>query len=170
MIRLFDPLLVPGLVQTEAYARATFAWKPNSGSAETNLRERLARQSCLDRAEIRIMLLSSVLDREVGSAEVMAEQIDHLLELGTRPSVSIQIVPDTPDIAGALGGAFAIATEGNTDTAAYSGSLISGTVHTDTEMIGLAVRMWDGLRADALPWNQTREQLGIAGERWKAKT
>jgi len=43
-IRWFEPLLVPGLIQTESYARATFSWKPNSADAEAKLEERLARQ------------------------------------------------------------------------------------------------------------------------------
>jgi transcriptional regulator with XRE-family HTH domain len=169
MIRWFELSLVPGLLQTENYARATFTWKPNSADAETNLRERLARQSIVERAELRVLILSSVLDREVGDASVMAEQIVHLVHLGSRPSIMIQIVPDVPEVAGALGGAFAISTEGTAETAAYSGSLINGTVHTDPDLIARAVRAFDGLRADALPWTQTRDVLTEVGERWKAR-
>jgi transcriptional regulator with XRE-family HTH domain len=166
MLRWFEPLLIPGLLQTENYARATFAWKPNSAYGEENLRERLARQSVLDRAELRVLILGSVLNREVGDASVMAEQLDHLVILGARPSISIQVVPDTPDIAGSLGGAFAVATEANSDVAAYSGSLINGSVHTDPELITRAVRLFDGLHADALPWSMSRDILQKAGERW----
>jgi hypothetical protein len=166
LLREFAALLIPGLLQTPDYARATLAWKPNSADAEAKLAERLARQSVLDRADLRVLILGSVLYREVGDASVMCEQIQHLLSVGERLSVTLQIVPDTPAIAGALGGAFAIATEGNTDTAAYSGSLINGTVHTDAALIQHAVKMFDGLRADAIPWSQTRDFLVQAGERW----
>ena len=99
----------------------------------------------------------------------MAEQIDHLLNLGKRPSITIQIVPDTPEVA-ALGGALAIATEGTADVAAYAESLVKGSVYTDADLIARAVRVWDGLRADAVSWAQTRDQLGQAGEKWKAQT
>ena len=78
MLRIFEPLLVPGLFQTEDYARAVLSWKPNSDGLEEHLRERLARQSVLDRAELRVLLLGSILDREVGGPDVMAEQIDHV--------------------------------------------------------------------------------------------
>jgi transcriptional regulator with XRE-family HTH domain len=61
MIRWFEPLLVPGLIQTENYARATFAWKPNSADAEANLADRLARQQVLERTKLRIIILGSVL-------------------------------------------------------------------------------------------------------------
>src|ERR1700733_9768121 len=126
LIRWFEPLLIPGLLQTESYARAVVSWKPFSAEVDSGLSERLARQSVLDRAELRILLLGSVLYREVGDAAVMSEQIDHLRNLGSRPSITIQIVPDTPDVAGALGGAFAIATEGAADVATYAESLVKG--------------------------------------------
>lgn len=70
----------------------------------------------------------------------MSEQIDHLLDIGERPSVTVQVVPDTPEIAGALGGAFAIATEWTSDVAAYSGSVISGSVHTEPDLITRRLR------------------------------
>jgi transcriptional regulator with XRE-family HTH domain len=85
LIRWFEPLLVPGLIQIESYARAVLAWKPDSGSAEANLKTRLARQSVLDRAELRVVILGSVLNREVGDASVMCEQVEQLLIVGSRP-------------------------------------------------------------------------------------
>ncbi len=166
LIRWFEPLLVPGLLQVESYARAVLTWKPDSASAEVNLTTRLARQSMLDRAELRVVMLGSVLNREVGDAAIMCEQIQHLLAAGSRPSVVIQVVPDIPDVAGALGGAFAIATEGTVDVAAYTDSIVKGGVYTDADLIARAVRVFDGLRADALPWTQTQDLLEKAGERW----
>jgi Domain of unknown function (DUF5753) len=155
------------LLQVESYARSVASWKPFSANAETNLASRLARQAVLDRAELRVLILGSVLDREVGNPSIMSEQIDHLLTTGSRPSMSIQIVPDIPEVAGALGGAFAIATEGVADTAAYADSLVKGGVYTDPDLIARAVRLFDSLRADALSWAQTRDQLDQAGEKWK---
>lgn len=166
MIRWFEPLLVPGLLQTESYARAVLTWKPESASAEVNLTNRLARQSVLDRAELRVAVLGSVLNREVGDAATMCEQIQDLLAVGSRPSVVLQVVPDMPAVAGALGGAFAIATEGTADVAAYAESIVQGAVYTDADLVARAVRVFDGLRADALPWTQTRDLLEKAGERW----
>lgn len=166
LIRWFEPLLVPGLVQVESYARAVVAWKPESASADANLQTRLARQVVLGSAELRVVILGSVLSREVGDASVMCEQIEYLLAVGSRPSVMLQVMPDVPGVAGALGGAFAIATEGTTDVAAYTDSLVKGGVYTDPDVIARAVRVFDGLRADALPWAQTREFLEKAGERW----
>jgi hypothetical protein len=166
LICWFEPLLVPGLLQVESYARAVLGWKPDGASAEANLKIRLARQAILDSAELRVVILGSVLNREVGDASVMCEQIEYLLAAGSRPSVMIQIVPDVPGVAGALGGAFAVATEGTVDVAAYTDSIVKGGVYTDPDLIARAARVFDGLRADALPWTQTQDLLRKAGERW----
>ena len=166
LIRWFEPLLVPGLLQVESYARAVLAWKPDGASTEANLKSRLARQSVLDRAELRVVILESVLYREVGDAATMCGQIQHLLAMGGRPSVMFQVVADTTAVAGALGGAFAIATEGTADVAAYAESNIQGAVYTDPDLVARAARVFDGLRTDALPWTQTQDLLLKAGERW----
>jgi Domain of unknown function (DUF5753) len=166
LIRWFEPLLIPGLLQVESYARAVLAWKPDSASTEANLKSRLARQSVLDRAELRVVILESVLYREVGDAVTMGGQVQHLLAVGGLPSVMLQVVADTVAVAGALGGAFAIATEGTADVAAYAESNIQGAVYTDPDLVARAARVFDGLRADALPWTQTQDLLRKAGERW----
>src|ERR1700691_272711 len=56
VIRWFEPLLVPGLLQVESYAGAVLAWKPDGASTEANLKSRLARQSVLDRGELRVVI------------------------------------------------------------------------------------------------------------------
>jgi transcriptional regulator with XRE-family HTH domain len=170
LIRWFEPLLVPGLLQTESYARAVLSWKPDSAGTEANLKSRMERQSVLDRAELRVLLLGSVLTREVGNASVMAEQLDYLVTVGSRPSVMLQVVPDIPDIAGALEGGFAVATEGAADVAAYSASNIKGSVFTEPDLVARAVRVFDGLRMDALPWSQTRDLIQKAGEQWRTRS
>jgi hypothetical protein len=142
------------------------SWKPESASTHANLENRLARQSVLDRAELRLIILETVLNREVGDAVTMAGQIEHLLAVGGRPTVTLQVLPDTPAVAGALGGAFAIASEGAADIATYSESIVEGTVHTDPDLVARAVRLFDWLRAEALPWAQTQDLLRKAGERW----
>jgi len=39
MLRWFEPLLVPGLLETESYARAALSWKPFAADAEATLRD-----------------------------------------------------------------------------------------------------------------------------------
>jgi transcriptional regulator with XRE-family HTH domain len=170
LIRWFECLLIPGLLQTPDYARAVLSWKPESANTDANVAIRLERQSVLDRAELRAIILESVLHREVGNAQVMSEQISHLLNLGARPNITLQILPDRPDVVGALGGAFAVATHGAADVAVYSESIVKGSVYTDPELIARAVRVFDAVHADALPWSQTRDLLGQEGARWNDQT
>jgi hypothetical protein len=95
------------------------------------------------------LILGSVLNREVGDASVMREQIDRLLSVGAGSSVMLHVVPDMPEVAGALGGAFAIATDGASDVAAYTDSNIQGTVHTDPDLVTRAARVFGRATLDA---------------------
>lgn len=169
VIRWYEPLLVPGLLQTERYARAILGWKPDSADAATNLAGRLERQRILDHdhaPELGILLAESVLYREVGDAQTMADQCAHLAAMAERPTVTIQVVPDTARAYGGLGGGFAIATEGTTDVAAYLESSVHGVTVTDASMITRACRVYAALGADALSWTATLDLIHKAVERW----
>ncbi|GAA4852070.1 helix-turn-helix domain-containing protein [Saccharopolyspora rosea] len=88
---------VPGLLQTAEYARAVIR---NGGLAEevvdSRVSVRLGRQSILTRSkpvELHALMDEAVLHRPIGGREVMAEQLRHLLRMGERPNVTIQVVP-----------------------------------------------------------------------------
>jgi transcriptional regulator with XRE-family HTH domain len=169
VIRHYEPLLVPGLLQTADYARAILGWKPDSADAEVNLTKRLERQRILDRdnpPELRILLGESVLYREVGGPDAMRGQIEHLAEIAERPGVTLLILPEASRAYGGLSGGFAVATEDTTDVAVYIESIMQGVTVKDTTMIMRAVRVFDALRADALPWMPAREVLMKAVDRW----
>ncbi|MDA0565944.1 helix-turn-helix transcriptional regulator [Streptomonospora sp. S1-112] len=90
---------VPGLLQTEAYARAAFrAGTPtaNSERIEDSVHNRLRRQESVwsDPPPLaRFVLDESVLLRTVGGATVMVGQLDHLLTMAENPHVSVQVLP-----------------------------------------------------------------------------
>ncbi|PJM93998.1 helix-turn-helix domain-containing protein [Streptomyces sp. CB01373] len=95
----YDPLLVPGLLQTEAYARAVFAGHCPPLSEEIidqRTEARLSRQKLLMRvplAELSFILSEEALRDPVGSPEVMREQWQRLLEVGVLRNVEIQVMP-----------------------------------------------------------------------------
>jgi transcriptional regulator with XRE-family HTH domain len=112
-LRTWQPILVPGLLQTRDYARALFqAWQPAASSDDLDalVGARIERQAILDRAdppELLAVLDEAVLHRQVGSAKVMCDQLAHLGEMSCRPAVTIQIVPaEVGTHAGLLGGFF----------------------------------------------------------------
>ncbi|MBT2402136.1 MULTISPECIES: helix-turn-helix transcriptional regulator [unclassified Streptomyces] len=99
-IRFYEPLVVPGLLQTPAYARAVIAGTIPHATAEqaaTRLQVRMRRQDRL-RAPGNPLRLWAVLDesalwRVVGSREVMRKQLDHLTRLSAQPHITMQVLP-----------------------------------------------------------------------------
>lgn len=98
--RLFDNTLLPGLLQTENYAesaiRAAEFDKPEEHIRQ-GLEVRLQRQQEILNREapptMRVLLDESVLYRQVGSAEVMREQLAHLMEMSQRPHIELRVLP-----------------------------------------------------------------------------
>ncbi|GAA1830128.1 helix-turn-helix transcriptional regulator [Luedemannella flava] len=100
-LRHFHPLLVPGLLQTEAYAAALLrdcaVPAPTEASFQTRMDVRLTRQQdTLERHApplVTAIIDEAALHRPVGGTETMREQLRHLLALGERANVEITILP-----------------------------------------------------------------------------
>lgn len=170
-IRWYEPLLMPGLVQTEDYAREVLSWGPLSGNVDEDVQARMDRQEILDRddpPELWVLLAESVVRRRVGSAEIMHGQLKHLAELSRRPKITVQVVPDDADAYGGLSGAFAVATVEPAGSVVYLETGLRGMTVNDPTMIKSAGQMFEHLRAEALAKRPTFDLLAKAGERWKA--
>jgi len=96
----FEPLVVPGLLQTAEYAHAVIrrSWSDASDDQVNSLVEfRLDRQKRLldapDPPNLSFVLDVSVIYRRVGGAEVMKEQVRHLITLAGRPNITLQFLP-----------------------------------------------------------------------------
>lgn len=90
-------LLVPGLLQTADYARAVMV---DGGVAahevEPRVVTRLGRQTVLSRPDppdLHVLLDEGVVRRPVGGPDVMAGQLRHIVALGRRPAVTVQVIP-----------------------------------------------------------------------------
>jgi transcriptional regulator with XRE-family HTH domain len=112
---LYCPELVPGLLQTEAYARAVIrAVRPgyDDESVERRVTARLTRQKVLlDRAsppQLMLVLNEAVLRRLVGDAQVMAVQLEALATAAQRPQVSLQVLPFSAGAHASLEGGFVL--------------------------------------------------------------
>ncbi|MEV7926049.1 helix-turn-helix transcriptional regulator [Kitasatospora sp. NPDC088779] len=96
----YERVVFPGLLQTEAYARALIAGDlPGSMDSEIDRRValRLQRQHRVRDAEVRTVhyIDEGVLTRTVGSPEVMVEQLERLIRLTQTPGYGIRIIPRT---------------------------------------------------------------------------
>lgn len=96
----YQPDLVPGLLQTEDYSRALSAASNPEDSAEEAERRiglKARRQRLIQRrikpVTLQVLLFETVLRRIIGGRRAMARQLRHLADLGTRPNVTIRVVP-----------------------------------------------------------------------------
>lgn len=96
-LKVYQVHRIPGLLQTEDYARATFAAYPLA-SAETVERQvammvERQRQSAGSPPRLRAVLDEATVRREVGGAGVMRAQVEHLLALSEQPHILLQVLP-----------------------------------------------------------------------------
>lgn len=97
VIYKYEPSVVPGLFQTQEYARSLLRALGNSEEQiERRLEVRAQRQQLLDssvRPELDFILGEAALSRPVGGKDVMREQIAHLLELAKIDGISVHVLP-----------------------------------------------------------------------------
>jgi transcriptional regulator with XRE-family HTH domain len=99
--RDFQPLYIPGLLQTPDYARAVLQAAPNGGESEDLDRRvglRIKRQAILtgpNPPQLWFVLSETALRVEVGTPAIMAAQLRHLADLAGRPNIKLQVLPFT---------------------------------------------------------------------------
>jgi transcriptional regulator with XRE-family HTH domain len=111
-IRSFEVQFVPGLFQTEDYARAVLGRKTAvPGEIERRVALRLKRQDLLGRPNpprIWSVMDEAVLRRPVGGPAVMRAQFEHLIEVAEQPRVTLQVVPFASGAHAGESGSFAV--------------------------------------------------------------
>jgi transcriptional regulator with XRE-family HTH domain len=113
IIRTYEVQFVPGLLQTERYARALIRLGSAVGEEEIARRAELrtSRQAILSGPtppQLWAVLDEGALRRPVGGTEVVREQIRHLIEMAERPAITLQILPFHAGPHAAMGGPFTI--------------------------------------------------------------
>ncbi|WP_199850505.1 helix-turn-helix domain-containing protein [Streptomyces sp. CMB-StM0423] len=117
-LQAYDSQVINGLLQTEEYARAVLAARRppvHEDTIQQRVAARLDRQAIFDRQPppmLSFVLEETVLRRPVGGRDVLRAQLEHLLEIGRRPNVEIQVMPtDRDEHAGLAGPLHLIETE-----------------------------------------------------------
>jgi transcriptional regulator with XRE-family HTH domain len=164
-IREYESYQIPGLLQTEDYARAAIsAGRPilADDALERGVAVRMTRQQILELDEdlpidvsqtprVWAILDESALHRIVGSAEVMRKQREHLIMLARKPNVTIQVIPYSDGITCAYGKAFTLLTPaGNGSPIVYLEDIRSARYARDRDEVAQYVLTFDHLRACAL--------------------
>lgn len=160
-LRCFEPVIVPGLLQTEGYARAVLG----SGlhvpeKVEEHVTFRLERQALLHRADppLTVFVVDEAALRR-GDPTVRKEQLLHLAEIGLRPRVLIHVVPFEAGPYVGQSGPFTIAATGGGEHLAFLEDQVEGRVVTDPKQVSTLEQAWDAVRAVALPRDQSRELI-----------
>jgi hypothetical protein len=98
-VRWYSPMLVPGLLQTERYAREVIRSGlliAPPGEIERRVQVKMTRQRALTRdnpLQLAVVLDEAATLRMVGDPEVMREQLAHVAAMAARPSITVQVLP-----------------------------------------------------------------------------
>lgn len=164
-LRVFELSFIPGLLQTERYARVVIAGN-GSKNVEAAVEERISRQAVLHRVEpplLWVLLDEGVVDRPVGGAEVMREQLAHLLQTGELANVVIRVVPRSAGFHPGLTSAFKILTVDGLDLVYTESSGGGRLVQEPTEVRSFEIQ-FNRIGAKALSEDASRELIGRAME------
>lgn len=169
-IRTYEAELVPGLMQTEDYARAvTRAADPTRQPDEverlvTARNERQYRFSEEDEPQLSVVINEAVIRRSVGGSETMREQLKHLRELANRPQVTLQVLPFTAGAHVAMGSSFHLLHFANPVGArvVYLDDLISSDYLDGEAQIDWYDAAFDRLRESALDERKTARVIDRA--------
>jgi transcriptional regulator with XRE-family HTH domain len=165
----FEPLLVPGLLQGEEYARAVLRAAKHLADTEEMVSARLERQKILEKddAPLFISLLDqSVLQRAVGSAMIMRDQLNHLVKMAGLENVIVQIIPLNSIVCSGFLGGFMIASFDGGNEVAYVDNQLSGEVVEYRESVTRLRRMFETFRADALSQGESVELIAKWADKW----
>jgi DNA-binding XRE family transcriptional regulator len=171
-LRIWQPLIVPGLLQTAEYARALFvAAGEDADRVEELIAARLDRQVILDRPkppQVVTVLDESVLHRLIGTPQIMTDQLIHLAAVSERPRVTIQMIPSDIGANAGLSGGFQLAsTDGAEDVLNMNG--VEDVTSETRSLVRTAANMFVRVQADALPRAASRKLIMEAAEQWKAR-
>ena len=109
-LKNYQLAVVPGLLQTEDYARALLTDKIGRSPDEVDdlVAARMERQAILERErppELWMVIDEAVLHRPVGGTYVMRDQLAHLAEMARRPNIVLQVIPASVSVHDGLPGA-----------------------------------------------------------------
>ncbi|GAB2812731.1 helix-turn-helix transcriptional regulator [Actinoallomurus bryophytorum] len=168
-IREYEALLVPGILQTEEYARDVLRSGQKPDALDQLVASRLERRAMLEREDpprVWLLIDETVIRRNIGSGTTMRHQLETLIVVGERPNVTVQVVPSEAGSHPGLEGSFTILSfAGVTPDVGYiEGAGGHGIlVEKVDRVLALEVR-YDLIRAAALPESESLKLLASVME------
>jgi hypothetical protein len=164
-LRIYESECVPGLLQTEDYARAIIGSALSAGpdeDLEKNIALRMARQSLLTQdqpPELWAVINEAGIRSMVGGPAVMRAQLDRLLEASHQPHITLQVMPFSTGAHPGMAGAFSILSFAEpADPEVIYVSYSSGSLFLEKpEELSRCALIFNHLRAVALSMGQSRD-------------
>ncbi|MEU1308701.1 helix-turn-helix transcriptional regulator [Streptomyces cinnamoneus] len=147
---------VPGLLQTEAYAREVMrAGQPwcAADEIEEKVAARLARSRVLVKADpplLWVVLDEAVIRRPIGGPSVIREQLAYLLEVSAAPNIELQVLPFAVGAHSALGGSLTLFSFDNAPDVVYLEGDVRGELVKDRRAVARHSHRYDLVHASAL--------------------
>jgi transcriptional regulator with XRE-family HTH domain len=170
-LRWYELAWVPGLLQTEAYARATLSGESlTKAEADELIASRIGRQAILYRE--RPPLVVAVIDESVirrpayGDRPLMAKQVAHLAECAALSAVQVHIVPASVGMYPGLGGPFILADLADGGRAAHVDSQAEAQIIDRPSDLVTLDRRWERIRGEALSRAQSLDLIREAARSW----
>lgn len=157
-IRTREVSVVPGLLQTADYARALF-----EGGQQDRIEQRVAarmrRQEILERVKLCVIIEEAAIRKRIGGSKVMAEQLQHLVDLADRPNIEIRVLPDEAGAHPAMGEAFLLLTFSEDPGLVYLERATESIFQSDPERVAAYEAIYEQLKAVSLPLDESRSRL-----------
>lgn len=164
-ISWYESLLVPGLLQTEPYARAVFRNRVplyDEDEIEQLVAARIERREILHRKVppmMSFMVWEDALRDQLGGHDVYVEQVRHLREYAELPGLTLQILPLGRASHAGLEGPFILLETPEHQRLAYSETQRGSTLIADPDEVGILTQIYAMLRTQALNTEDTRDLL-----------
>jgi transcriptional regulator with XRE-family HTH domain len=174
VLRSVEPLVVPGLLQTEEYAREIIrSAHPGDGDAEVEqlVTGRMARQGIWDREDppppmLAVILGEAVIRQRVGEADVMRDQLGRLVEAAHHPRISIQVMPFSTAAHPGMLGHFMVASFENGPDSAYLDNALDWQITERRKQVARLWLLYETLAREALSPRESVELIKRRVEEW----
>jgi hypothetical protein len=171
-LRIWQPLIIPGLLQTPEYARALFVAAQadiDDDALDQFVAARIGRQAIFDkpnRPKLWVVLDELVLHRMIDTPKVTYDQLLQVADMSMRSYISVQVVPVSTGANAGLGGTFTIARVPGKPDVMHVEAVEGQTINKSDQVDNTAVA-FDLVRGDALPRVASRDLiLKVAEELW----
>ncbi|MCZ7418771.1 helix-turn-helix transcriptional regulator [Verrucosispora sp. WMMA2121] len=171
-LRVFQPTLVPALLQTEGYARAVIRCDDllSDDEVEQRVAARLDRQAILDQPDppqlVAVVDEAILHRRDERFRTLMGHQIEHLIACAERPSVSVHVVPLSVGLHIGLSGPFSLARDADGGWVASQETQLTAAPTDNEANLATLLARWETVRNEALSRQQSIALLNEMVKSW----